>query len=349
MTKKKKVGNLYGRPLVEGDPNYIKNKEILVKKEGKFVTLAERQRNELLTLSSISDTGENYGDIKIAMVLYPTEGLKIDIIYNPDTLHAVAKKVPTLAYSSDYKCAEAFEYTIDSELFMLYFKDVEIAKDDKWFDRNILVNLIKDNVVSAYNYEVPGIKRLAPLIFFRVPFASFKDGILKGIGTTKENTKAGAKYPQNICFSSANYKGDSVEDKFEIAGYVENEAMNVATDESYIVVKNSLMTFSPLVNGIFTIGTLAGTSDLVLINCMKMDLKFVREMLGLPESVVIPCKEGEYIKYPNIYNFEETSTRARNTNSMQDTLNENREMLLNILKKQVASLEAAIGESSEES
>lgn len=99
------------------------------------------------------------------MVLYPTEDLKIDIIYNPDTLHAVAKKVPTLAYSSDYKCVEAFEYAVDSELFMLYFKDVEIAKDDKWFDRNILVNLIKDNVVSGYNYEVPGIKRLAPLIF----------------------------------------------------------------------------------------------------------------------------------------------------------------------------------------
>lgn len=350
MAKKKKVGNLYGRPLVEGDPNYIKGKEILVKKEDKYITLAERKKIGLQTLSNVSTVGENYG---IATFKSTGTSMVAQAIYNPSNIQEVFNPLPSLSYSIEDKQGVSIIRDILAELWGLleHIPIIKIAEEAKWVDTDIIKSLIKDNMNFSYadtlSVDICGITVIAPMIQIRLPYAAFENGHLMGVGTTTDSSTLEQIDFQDLHFSSINYKGDAVEDKFEIAGTTKNTAMNVATDESYVVVKNAILLISPLINAAFTVGVLTGTSDLVLINCIKMDTSFMRKALRIPESAVISSKEGAYIKYPNIYVPEETNTRMRNSNSRNNSMNDVREMLLNVLKKQVASLEAAIKKDEE--
>lgn len=345
--KKKKIGKLYGRPLVEGDPNCINNKDILIKKEDNFITLAERKKGRLQTLSNVSTTGKNYGMFKLAMETSSVPSVvKVTSVYNPCTLKEAFFTLSTLCMV-DSESAIAVDEELSDSIEILYTSGARLDKD-VWLDKETIKNLIKENMVdtaSELTLEFPGLKYFTPIICITFPFASFKDGLLKEVGSTKNSYRMEEGWVYDIYFSSINYKGDTVTDKFDIAGYEKSKAMDKATDESYIVVTSPILILSPLVNGVFVIGKLAGTTDIVLINCMQMDTKFMREMLGLPESVIIPCKEGEYIKYPNIYT---PNTKEKSLSSIEDTIKENKQVLLNILEKKVAQLKESINSASQE-
>ena len=64
MNKKKRVGYLYGRPVVEGDENEINAHEILAKKEDGYITLAANN-NGLKSISHISSAGDKFGEIYV--------------------------------------------------------------------------------------------------------------------------------------------------------------------------------------------------------------------------------------------------------------------------------------------
>lgn len=344
--KKKKIGKLYGRPLVEGDPNCINNKDILIKKEDNFITLAERKKGRLQTLSNVSTIGEDYGMFRLAMETSSVPSVvKVTSVYNPCTLKEAFSTLPTFCMV-DSESATAVDEDISEDIQLLYI--VKSMGKDVWLDKETIKKIIKENMksyTSELTLEFPGLKYFTPTICISFPFASFKDGLLKEVCTTSSNSYIQSTFIDKVYFSNINYKGDIVTDKCNIAGGVVNRVLNKATDESYIVVKSPLLILSPLVNGVFAIGKLAGTSDMVLINCMQMDTKFMREMLGLPESVVIPCKEGEYIKYPNIYT---PNTKEKSLSSIEDTIKENKQVLLNILEKKVAQLKESINSASQE-
>lgn len=349
--EKEKIGKLYGRPLVEGDPNCINNKDILIKKEDNFITLAERKKGRLQTLSNVSTIGKDYGMFSLTIItVFNHYDIKVTSVYNPCTLKEAFFTLPNLIMV-DSEGAAVMDINISEFTQLLYVPEKSIDKD-VWLDKETIKNLIKENMVdttSELTLEFLGLKYFTPIVCIQFPFASFKDGLLKEVGSTENSYRMEEGGVYDIYFSSINYKGDTVTDKFDIAGVEKSKAMGKATDESYIVVKSPLLILSPLVNGVFVIGKLAGTtdmtSDMVLINCMQMDTKFMREMLGLPESVVIPCKEGEYIKYPNIYTL---NTKEKSLSSIEDTIKENKQVLLNILEKKVAQLKESINSASQE-
>lgn len=101
--KKKKVGILYGRPLVEGNVNYIKPPEILVKRENKSITLAERGGRGIKSISDQSSAEDKYGDVRLMMTMSSSGvSLIIDSYYNPKTLKEVFTFLPTIsAYNSE--------------------------------------------------------------------------------------------------------------------------------------------------------------------------------------------------------------------------------------------------------
>lgn len=281
--------------------------------------------------------------------MLPSVHYKLQIKYNPNSLQEAFCTLPTLFYDSDKVGKTIEDASLIEVTLNIFLPEFNISEENKWLDRDTIKNLLKDNLTFSESYleKMPGVKTYISFLSFTVPFASFKNGHLKEISATTERYYVYTQSLTKACFSNVNYKGNNVEDKFEMAGYAANQVNNITTDESYVVVMYPILFLCPLINGIFTLGTLAGTSDMVLINCIEMDTKFIREKLGLPESVVIPCKEGEYIKYPNIYVPDE-AVGMTDAVSIEDTLNENRQMILDRLKKQVASLEEDINTSTQE-
>jgi hypothetical protein len=53
----RKIGELKGKPIVEGNPNEIKNNQIHIKTEGGGITLSERKNGNLETISGGSSEG----------------------------------------------------------------------------------------------------------------------------------------------------------------------------------------------------------------------------------------------------------------------------------------------------
>jgi hypothetical protein len=63
MNKKKRVGYLYGRPVVEGDENEINAHEILAKKENDNITLAAEGGRGIKSISDVSSAEKKFGDV----------------------------------------------------------------------------------------------------------------------------------------------------------------------------------------------------------------------------------------------------------------------------------------------
>lgn len=53
----RKIGELKGKPIVEGNPNEVKNNQIHAKTEGGGITLSERKNGNLETISGSSSGG----------------------------------------------------------------------------------------------------------------------------------------------------------------------------------------------------------------------------------------------------------------------------------------------------
>lgn len=55
----RKIGELKGKPIVEGNPNEVKNNQIHAKTEGDNITLSERKNGSLETISGSSSGGSS--------------------------------------------------------------------------------------------------------------------------------------------------------------------------------------------------------------------------------------------------------------------------------------------------
>lgn len=60
----RKIGELKGKPIIEGNPNEIKNNQIHAKTEGGGITLSERKNGSLETISG-SNSGNTSGDSEL--------------------------------------------------------------------------------------------------------------------------------------------------------------------------------------------------------------------------------------------------------------------------------------------
>lgn len=56
----RKIGELKGKPIVEGNPNEVKNNQIHAKTEGENITLSERKNGSLETISGGSSNNSNF-------------------------------------------------------------------------------------------------------------------------------------------------------------------------------------------------------------------------------------------------------------------------------------------------
>ena len=275
--KKKKVGSLYGRPLVEGDPNYVKDREILVKKENKFVTLAERKKGGLQTLSKACSTVENFGLIYSFQIDedagFPSSKLQTGIICNPDTLEELFKFLPYIRYNPKTNEAEPFlfsRYYVDSYIPYTQFRE---KSGSHWKDKEYCQEILQDLVTLKLRpMENPIFTHFLCHPYIGTTWACFKNGVLQGIWDTS-NIYLEPFEVSSIFFrgcASCNCNGEKVEDTIEIASSMPDSTLKdvdnkPATDETCLVCYGVPLILSPMVNGAFTIGKLSGTSTFVLV------------------------------------------------------------------------------------
>lgn len=341
--KKKKVGILYGRPLIEGDVNYIKPPEILVKQENESITLAERGNRGMKSISDQSSAEDKWGDVRLIMSLDNSSVLLIiDSYYNPKTLKEIFCFLPTIsAYTSESLNIDSVSYT--ATMFTWEMESVVVTPHYSWIGKEDTVNLFKKLTGIYATYKVLNFKGMLPLMYFRIPYASFSNGKLKGIYSTGKNKSLISirGVSSSFYFCHSNYKGEDTNDIFSIAGNTSKTTIDDAMDESYVVVENSLLVASPLVDGLFAIALHNKTGSLVLIKCLDVDMSYYREQLNIPKSMVISYKEGEYIEYPNI---QEANTDAIMTTELPytDSTDESKNFLLKTLEQMVESMNATI-------
>lgn len=347
--KKKKVGILYGRPLIEGDVNYIKSPEILVRCENKSITLAERGGRGMKSISDQSSAEDRYGDIKLAINAV-TYTVTIDSYSNPKTLKEVFSFVPSVMYDSSVgldiseQGLIAGSVSLLSSLVYAMQDELSLTPINVWIGTEDIPDKIKELKVQIIATKALNFKYLLPVWYIDVPYAAFQNGHLKGIWSSIQNNYYGSNTLQgSYIFYDTNYKGEEVEDSFAIMGTMNNAnvIIPVTPDENYIQAYRPYLIVSPLVDGLFTIAVHKETDTLVLVKCLDMDMSYYRNLLNIPESMVIPCKEGEYIEYPNI---QEATTDAIMTTDLPDTdsSNEKKEAMLKALEQMVESLNASI-------
>lgn len=336
--------------MVEGDINCIKTPEILVKQENKSITLAERGSRGMKSISDQSSVEDRYGDIKISIDT-GTYTITIDSYSNPETLKEVFSFVPTVMYDSSIGLDVIEEqgllgtnYTSISRIAWIKQDELALTPRNVWIGTEDIPDKIKGLKVQTISTKALNFKNLLPVWYIYVPYAAFQNGHLKGICSKNDNTYYGDHTPNgSYIFYDTNYNGEEVEDSFAIIGRSNNVnvSTDVPTDENYIQAFQAFLIASPLVDGLFTIAVHKETDALVLVKCLDMDMSYYRNLLNIPESMVIPCKEGEYIKYPNI---QEATTDAIMTTDLPDTdsSNENKEAMLKVLEQIAASMNESI-------
>lgn len=317
----KKVGTLYGKPLVEGDPNLVRGSEILVNKEDKYITLAARNKQgEISTVSNVSTVAKQFANVGLFMNATTMEYI-VRSTYTPTSLEEVFRPVPNIIYTNNsdtitFTIAEIAE--VLSDLFgFINTLDLDV---NVWTDRESLKEKIRESYIlegkpQSNHNNIP----TAGFATFWPAFIGFKQGILQGASSIIGD-EGGTRMVEvsSLSLNNSNSKGEKIEDTFDILGVgTPGNLPNITIDDSYILACKPLLFISPFVNGVFVLAALQGTTNLVLVNCMSMDTGFMREELGVPESMVIPCKEGEYVKYQG--KVEEQITRGRN--SLSDSNN----------------------------
>lgn len=348
MNKKKRVGYLYGRPVIEGDENEINAHEILAKKEDGYITLAANN-NGLKSISHISSAGENFGDLVLGMGITKnsTVYVYVEEVLNPTTLE-------DLFFFLKYNSLNGTTITPNNSMPLSYmiaetggfpFLNSTITAENTWKDQAFIKQYIEDSFSSFSDctplspYHDIQIVPIFSISGGEALCYSFKKGILQGIWT-KESQEftilgIGSLGVGNKCsVVKTNTKKVEVEDIFYIAGdtYVYSQGV-IDTDESYIACNNPILFMSPFVNALFVLAVKADTNTPVLVNCMNINTKPLREVFGIPENRVIAApKEGDYIEYPNVTTTEET-TKSR-------SINRGSSVLVEALQKMVDSLKS---------
>lgn len=113
----RKIGELKGKPIIEGNPNEVKNNQIHAKTDNKFIILSERKQSNLEIISGGSDNNsnnnftdytyfnvnsDNYNVVADLMSMYlwelPTDAVKLPIFvkraYSQDTYIDPINSVP---------------------------------------------------------------------------------------------------------------------------------------------------------------------------------------------------------------------------------------------------------------
>lgn len=300
----KKVGTLYGKPLVEGDPNLVRGSEILVNKEDKYITLATRDKGDMKSLSDFSSMEGRFYNIEVMYSSRNPENTRvIKTHYNPDTLEKMFSNLPYISYDSSTGGITCFiRYTFSSSKIFNYCTGSDYLGSTVWLDRQESKEKIKEFLNTLEPSQYTGyLYPINKLDGIRITMA-FRNGHFKGIIFNDTAHFSYQEFLSSPIGSSSviftNDKGEETDDSFGIVGSKTNPS-TLTIDGSYVTGR-PLLLISPLVNGMFVLGTFKGSKDLVLMNCLELDMKHLREVLGIPESMVIPCKEGEYIKYPNM-------------------------------------------------
>lgn len=308
--KKKRVGTLYGKPVVEGPENELKAFEIIAKKENDYITLAAKNKKggEIKSLSTFSSIGENYGDCIMA-VNQDIYFIKTKLVINPKTL----KDVFCLDFIRKSDDKATISFFIQSSLDVYLVDDSYLSADQSsWKDKDSIRQCLL-NLCSSYNSDDVEHKyifnniRAVPLFFYisgqpedtSIKFA-FKNGCIQGAFANKgANMLIHNMFTESTISGIAvktNYKGDEVQDTFHILGTSVNTEVPYM-DSSHIALCRPILLISPFVNALFAVAIKSDDNTLVLVNCLDINTSFLRKLYGISEYAVIPApKEGEYIE-----------------------------------------------------
>ena len=325
MTKKKRVGTLYGHPLVEGDYNKVGKNEILVTRDNKKIGLSSRdisgKLNPLIALNKEDVININTNTYNI---------LQIDV--SPTSLESLFSGLP----NCEIVFAEGGEpsYINGSYVMGTFGLPANIAvygNMDGSYNENIGEKIIKDIFLKCFPPKIAN-KPFTSWLKFTPPYCWIKDGIIQFIRDDELwVTSYIGWYNNDAILEYQIYNMDTiqVDDAFGYfgKGISDNYSYN-APDEPLkgVGVSGASFFIHPLLNGIFTIGVLReNPSELLVIKCADLDFSEVRKKWGIPENRVIPSgKPGDYWHYPNQGNPVPTKNDSPISLTLQAKGNDNK-------------------------
>lgn len=131
----RKIGELKGKPIVEGNPNEIKKNQIHYKESDDGITLSERKEdNTLSSVTSGSGGGENTGQIEYLYIKLN------DLSYKNNQIDVGYKIVSVITYKYDTLVQREYKYHlnmfqaiarlgIDASMKVLAIKLIKINED----------------------------------------------------------------------------------------------------------------------------------------------------------------------------------------------------------------------------
>lgn len=362
---KKKVGQLYGKPIVEGDVNIINDHEILLRKKDKdTLSLAKKTEQGIVTSYTPSLREDDIVSTTLGQTYVPIYDEDGDVSYMIGTdiwievlnsLQDVFSSIGNLyIYNDEISCNAPYGYLTAACYYLLNLDEFH-SKEGSW-DKEDIKKLILENISTAASRETDvayvstlECKHNVCWVWVSLPGVSyFKDGILT------KNVSSDSSYiqfspvtniilknnPQEV--NNKNFKGEETKSLFKLLG-----SNSITTtppediDESYVAIQTEYLLMHPLLNGLFTLGTLNGTDTIVIVKCLDLDLSDLRKMFHIPESRVIPSgKEGDYWIYPN---QSASVIASESTQSLDDPMTTFKTMMLGHLKTRVAALEKELG------
>lgn len=326
------MGTLYGRPIVEGDENSIGTHEILAQKEeGNKVVLLERNSegklveispNKFMFLWSVKDPSHStyeYIDNTLyapSCVYGEAEDLKQIFNHCIDRFYASSTS-GTIMENSYYMIG------LPADLSGSFAKSIWVPclhKEEAWYDLNMTRNIIKKGIESMLdnmygtNIKYTEYKKfdvtccntgIIPIFLFMfhhyLPMAFDKSGVVQGFyNKLKEGGASfGTDYEcENLKPINTNCKEEKVENNFVIPYSVHSYKSEDFQSYEYLncTIACPPLFVCPLYNGAFALFKPSNDSHkAVFIKCIDFDMKFWRNLIGMPESKVIPTKLGMQI------------------------------------------------------
>jgi hypothetical protein len=175
---------------------------------------------------------------------------------------------------------------------------------------SILQTLFSKLKIPSVSIDTPKDLTITSIFWLALNHVAFKDGIIQGFYQNLHGNNPKMKAVRNdteirmMEKVSLNHDAKDANDSFIIIGGRVNDIdssytvnPDIGLDESFTEVYFPWLLVSPFVNAVFVICLKKDTDAPVLIkNCMSVNTELIRKSYGIPEYMVIPCKEGEAIE-----------------------------------------------------